>query len=393
MRITRKLIAKIAIPLLAVTGLGVGVVEGAATNTSLPPGSQTNITNCSTSISLSAPKSPAVLKCTPNSTTTTTTAPTTTTTTNSGGGGGSAAFVQADDTGTFTGNTTSLSSGTSHQVLAHSTGIGHSVVLMIQTLTNPGTQTDTVTSVNSSIGTFQFVNSYNDGADYEIWVCLNTTGAGDAVTVNTPTNAWDAFAVEFNAPATGFINGDGAVNDPGYLANQSWTVNPAAAGNIAVIGVDTSDAYVTGPGSPWTYYNHGYWSFSNGTSAAWATAPSKSPMTATWETDGGESNSQGVVLEYSGGGGTTTTTTVAPTTTTTVPPTTTTTTGATGGSCTAPIFSSSNAEATINTDGGVENWWVNNDAWSGRPWSADDSMCASHSSWNAVSTSPTMAGR
>ena len=183
-------------------------------------------------------------------------------------------------------------------MLAHDTGIGHSVVLMIQTLTDPGTETDTVTSVSSGMGTFQFVNSYNDGADIEIWVCLHTTGAADTVTVTTPTNAWDAFAVEFNAPATGFVNGGGQVVNLPYLGDQSWTVSPGAAGNIAVIGVDTLDAYETAPAAPWTYYNSGYWSFSNGTSAAWQVAPSSSPLTATWETDGGESSSQGVVLQY-----------------------------------------------------------------------------------------------
>jgi len=210
----------------------------------------------------------------------------------------SVAFVQADDTGTINGNTTSIGSGQSNQVLAHDTGIGHSVVLMIQSLTDPGTKTDTVTSVSSRMGTFQFVNSYNDGADTEIWVCTDTTGAADTVTVTTATNAWDALAVEFNTPATGFVNGGGQVVDPSYLGDQSWTVSPGAAGNIAFIGVDTLDAYETGPAAPWTYYNSGYWGFSNGTSAAWQVAPSSSPLTATWVTDGGESSSQGVVLEY-----------------------------------------------------------------------------------------------
>jgi len=208
------------------------------------------------------------------------------------------AFVQADDTGTINGNTTSIGSGQSNRVLAHDTGIGHSVVLMIQTLTNPGTQTNTVTSVTSGMGTFQFVNSYNDGADFEIWVCLDTTGAADTVTVNTPTNAWDALAIEFNTPATGFINGGGQVTNPSYLGDQSWTVSPGAPGNLVVIGADTFDAYVSAPAAPWTYYNSGYWSFFNGTSAAWQVAPSSSPLTATWETDGGLSNIQGVVLEY-----------------------------------------------------------------------------------------------
>jgi hypothetical protein len=211
----------------------------------------------------------------------------------------SVAFVQADDTGTINGNTTSIGSGQSNQVLAHDTGIGHSVVLMIQTLTDPGTETDTVTSVSSGMGTFQFVNSYNDGADTEIWVCPDTTGAADTVTVTTPTNAWNAFAVEFNSPTTGWVNGGGqVVDDLPNLGDQSWTVSPGSAGNIVVIGADTLDAYETAPAAPWTHYNSGYWSFSNGTSAAWQVAPSSSPLTATWVTDGGESSSQGVVLEY-----------------------------------------------------------------------------------------------
>jgi hypothetical protein len=231
---------------------------------------------------------------TPNSTTTTSTGSTTTSTPSSS----SVAFVQDGDTGTFTGNTTSLGSGYSNQVLAHDTGIGHTVVLIIQTLTNPGSETDTVSSVSSNIGTFQFVNSYNDGADNEIWVCTDTTGAADTITVNTPTDAWDAFAVEFNSPATGFVNGGGQVVDLPYLSNQSWTVSPGTAGNIAVMAVDTADAYESAPVAPWTYYNSGYWSFSNGTSAAWQVAPSSSPLTATWVTDGGLSSSQSVVLEY-----------------------------------------------------------------------------------------------
>jgi hypothetical protein len=240
-------------------------------------------------------QAPATTTTTTTPNTTTTTSSTTTTTPSSS----SVAFVQDGDTGTFTGNTTSLGSGQSNQVLPHDTGIGHTVVLVLQTLTYPGTQTDTVTSVSSNIGTFHFVNSYNDDADNEIWVCTDTTGAADTITVNTPTNAWNAFAIEFNAPATGVVDGGGQVFDNlPYLSNQSWTVSPGAAGNIVVVAGDTLDAYVTGPGAPWTYYNSGYWSFFNGTSAAWQVSPSSSPLTASWVTDGGLSSSQGVVLEY-----------------------------------------------------------------------------------------------
>jgi hypothetical protein len=209
------------------------------------------------------------------------------------------AFVQADDTGTFNGNDTSIGSGTYNQVLAHNTGLGHTVVLIIQTLTDPGTQTDTVQSISSGMGTFHRVNSYNDLADNEIWICTDTTGAADTMTVNTSTNAWDAFAIEFNQPATGFTDGGGRVdNNLGYLSDQSLTVSPGAAGNVVVVQGDTLDAYTKGPAAPWTFYNNGYWDFDNGTSAAWQVASSSSPVTVTWQTDGGLSSIQGVVVDY-----------------------------------------------------------------------------------------------
>lgn len=101
----------------------------------------------------------------------------------------------------------------------------------------------------------------------------------------------------------------------------------------------------------------------------------------------------------------TTTTTAAPTTTTTFPTTTTaptttvgptTTTagsGGTGGNCASPTFSSSEASATINEDPGpVENWWVNNDAWSGSHGPQTINVC-SQQSWDAVSTQPNVQGQ
>jgi hypothetical protein len=208
------------------------------------------------------------------------------------------AFVQADDTGAINGNTTSIASGHYNKVFAHDTRKGHTVVLVIQTLTDPGSQTRTVRGISSRMGTFKFVNSYNDGADNEIWICRDTTGAADTLTVHTSTNAWNAFAIEFNRPATGFVNGGGRVGNPNYLAKQSWKLSRVAAGDIAFVAVDTADAFNTGPAAPWKYYNSGYWSFINGTSAAWRVARSSAPLTATWQTDGGLSSSQGVVLSF-----------------------------------------------------------------------------------------------
>lgn len=61
--------------------LSAGGVIAASSNTSLAPGHSTNVTNCTTGLALSAPKSPSVLSCSPKTTTTTTTRPPTTTTT------------------------------------------------------------------------------------------------------------------------------------------------------------------------------------------------------------------------------------------------------------------------------------------------------------------------
>jgi hypothetical protein len=76
-----------------------------------------------------------------------------------------------------------------------------------------------------------------------------------------------------------------------------------------------------------------------------------------------------------------------------VAPTTTTTGSGGGGNCTNPIFTTSDAEGTINTDPGpVENWWVNNDAWSGSHGPQTIQVC-SPSSWDAISNQPNVQGQ
>jgi hypothetical protein len=85
-------------------------------------------------------------------------------------------------------------------------------------------------------------------------------------------------------------------------------------------------------------------------------------------------------------------TSIKPTTTTT--PTTTATAAPAGGNCTSPIFSSSEAQGTENTDPGDGNeyWWVDNDAWSGGAGPQTLNVC-SQSSWNAVSNQPNVGGQ
>lgn len=83
------------------------------------------------------------------------------------------------------------------------------------------------------------------------------------------------------------------------------------------------------------------------------------------------------------------TTTTVPVSTTTMPTTTTTTTQP-GGTCTDPIDSSSNAQASFNVDDGHD--WVSNDAWSGSHGPQTINVCSA-SSWDAVSNQPNNGGQ
>jgi hypothetical protein len=86
------------------------------------------------------------------------------------------------------------------------------------------------------------------------------------------------------------------------------------------------------------------------------------------------------------------TTTTAPARTTTTLPVTTTTVPASGGNCTDPVFTSSNAEATDNTDpGNAEYYWVNNDAWDGGHGPQTIYVC-NQSSWYVTSDQPNDGG-
>jgi hypothetical protein len=64
----------------------------------------------------------------------------------------------------------------------------------------------------------------------------------------------------------------------------------------------------------------------------------------------------------------------------------------TGGSCTAPVYSTSEASGTYNVDGGSEFWWVNNDSWSGSHGPQTIDVC-NQSSWYAVSNQPDEGGQ
>jgi cytoskeletal protein RodZ len=178
--------------ILALAGVGIGLADAANSTTQLPVG--TNPVSCPVGSSLSnsaKTKSAEDVVCSAVPTTTTTVPPTTTTappttttvppsttttvpptTTTTQASGSTVAFVQSDDTGTFNGNTTSIGSGQYNQVLAHDTGIGHTVILVIQTLTDPWHVRRTPSKASpQGWALSSFVNSYNDGADNEIWVC------------------------------------------------------------------------------------------------------------------------------------------------------------------------------------------------------------------------------
>jgi hypothetical protein len=208
------------------------------------------------------------------------------------------ALVQVSDTGVYTGNTTGIGSGVTSQILANNTGIGHCVVLMIQSLSL--TPND-VTAVTSGMGTFVRVNSYayqTLAAEDEIWVCLSTTGAAKTVTVTCNSHAWQACAIEYDTPATGAL--DGGQNYQASANPETITVLPLAAGNLVVIFQDSVNNFVDPPVSPWSIFATGvYWNtVTNGTSAAWQVAPSTAALSANWPTGGLEALTTAALIEF-----------------------------------------------------------------------------------------------
>ncbi len=67
--------------------------------------------------------------------------------------------------------------------------------------------------------------------------------------------------------------------------------------------------------------------------------------------------------------------------------------GSSGSTCTSPVWSSSEAEGTYNTDpnDGTQNWWVNNDAWNGSAGPQTINVCNA-SSWSATSNQKDVQG-
>jgi hypothetical protein len=200
-------------------------------------------------------------------------------------------LVQCSDTGVYTGNTTAIGSGTSAQILGANTGIGHCVVLMIQSLV---ATTDSVTAVTSGMGTFTRVNSYTyTDADDEMWVCLSTTGAADSITVTCPSSdAWQAGAFEFDTAAIGAVDG-GENSQSDTTVSETITVSPLAVGNLVIVFQDSVNNFTDILGSPWSIFATGTYfnTFTNGTSAAWLFASSTSSVTATWP--GGQTPAHG----------------------------------------------------------------------------------------------------
>lgn len=208
------------------------------------------------------------------------------------------AFVQASDTGVFTGNTTGIGTGISSQILSNNTGIGHCVVLMIQSLAPTAND---VTSVVSAMGTFTRVNSYpypSPNPDDEIWVCLSTTGAAKAVTVTCNSHAWQAGAIEFDTPAVSAV--DGGENFQASANPETITVAPLAPGNLVIIFQDSVNNFTDSPQPPWSLFSTGVYfnTVSNGTSMAWQFAPSTASLTISWPTGGLEALTTAAVIGF-----------------------------------------------------------------------------------------------
>lgn len=183
---------------------------------------------------------------------------------------------------------TNYSSGTAGSVLPEPCGIGTCVAVLIQAST---TTLDAVSSVTSSMGTFSRVNATAaSGSDIEWWVCLDTTGASDAITVTTSGGVvWNAFGFE--------VYGGVASSVAGGSASAVGDTEPSlgvscAVGDAVLVGGEMSPGTATPP-SPWSTTIGTL--YAGAMVAAWYGTPSTS-VTATWGTSTANWATLGLVL-------------------------------------------------------------------------------------------------
>jgi hypothetical protein len=173
---------------------------------------------------------------------------------------------------------------------------------------------------------------------------------------------------------------------------------------LAISGSGQSTQAAASKRTSLVWFKHHRGSGGSGGGSTTTTKPTTKPPTTTTTSHPTTTTTTAPVTTTTTLPPTTTTTTVPPTTTTTSHPTTTTTTvpvttttttttQPSGGNCTNPSFSTSDAGGTDNTDpNNGEYWWVNNDAWSGSHGPQTIDVC-NQSSWYAVSNQPNIGGQ
>jgi hypothetical protein len=153
----------------------------------------------------------------------------------------------------------------------------------------------------------------------------------------------------------------------------------AATNNSGILLMNPSTALRIACPNPLTNTDEG----TNSETVNCGTDPNNTDTTTTTTTDPTTSTSST---------SSTTSTSTSSTTSTSTSTTTTTDPQTSGGNCTNPSFSTSEATGTENTDPGPDEfWWVDNDAWSGSHGPQTIYVC-SPSSWYAVSNQPNNAG-
>jgi hypothetical protein len=193
-----------------------------------------------------------------------------------GGGLMALAFVQDGDTGA-----TFINSGSAGDALPANNTIGNCVAVMIGSLS--GTVND-VSGVSSSMGTFTKVDAIGGDVDVEFWVCRVTTGAARTITVTTTSgDQWVAVGFEYSGGVGSAVSGG---SGSGTSASASLAVTPDESGDVVMVASTVATAFTGAPSSPWSSYNAGGWTLSEGAGLAAQIVSSGSAVTATWTVSG-----------------------------------------------------------------------------------------------------------
>lgn len=191
------------------------------------------------------------------------------------------ALVQQGDTGS-----SGIASGSAGNVLPANCTPGNTVIALLWSA-------GTVSSFNiTSMSSFGATGLGNLGGSSGLGIfaafSFVTTVAGRSVTCGMSGSAnWWGWGAEVSGTITS-IYGGSSYGVSGTGSEPSLTTPALATGSLAALAVESITGLYSGPSSPWSSYDAGFFQWADGFDVAHDVLASPGPITASWGSDSSE---------------------------------------------------------------------------------------------------------